>query len=203
MVATDQKPASALRMIRREWLRTAIIGIGAFHGFWALAGGSGLLTSVVPRSLLAGWPFTRFVWPGVILLLVIGGARPLAVITAWRRIRHSLLRSAVAGFALVIRIVVELAMMAEFWFLHGIFFATGPVQLILVYGRLNILPEAIHPTSATDAMRDRRPPPGGRSSQRTNAHRKAVPDGVHIAARLAAGNPVRPRPQTSAGSRRG
>jgi hypothetical protein len=45
----------------------------------------------------------------------------------------------------VIWIFVELAIMQGFSVLHGIYFVTGTLQLVLVLALLDVLPGAVHP----------------------------------------------------------
>lgn len=77
------------------------------------------------------------------------------------RRESSLLWSAVAGFGMLIWIFTEIVLIREAAWLQVLYFATGTVQLIMVFALLGIvswLPRApLHPTSSTDAL------PAGRS----------------------------------------
>lgn len=127
-------------------MRGSLIGVGVFNAASALGGGIGLLTPGamgLPLDVLAGSVFTSFFWPAVILIVVIGGTQALAVLAELRRIPSARFWAAVAGFAMVIWIFVELAIMGEFVFLHGLYFALGILQLILVLALLRVLPGAV------------------------------------------------------------
>ena len=75
--------------------------------------------------------------------MVIGGTQLLAVIAEVRRAATALFWAAFAGFAMIIWIFVELAVMGGFSALHGIYFATGTLQLVLVFALLGIAPAVV------------------------------------------------------------
>lgn len=123
--------------------RVALIVLGAFTALSAIAGAIALLapgSAGVPLYVLDGSIFSDFFWPALLLGVVIGGTQLLATVTAIRRSSTWLLWSTVAGFAMVIFVFVELAIMRGFSILHGVYFATGLAQLALVLALLGVVP---------------------------------------------------------------
>ena len=128
--------------------RIALIVVGAFQALSALGGGIGLL---VPGSMgMPLWPiegagFTSFLWPALILIVIVGGTQLAAVVTAWIRARGYLFWSAVAGFGMLIWIYVEVWIMDTVILLHTIYFVSGLLQLILTVALAGVLPGVIAP----------------------------------------------------------
>lgn len=114
----------------------------AVTGFNALSAGGGGIAMLVtdglgmPASFLSGGPFTTFLWPAIILILVVGGSQLLALGLLLARRESALLWSAVSGFGMLIWIFVETGMIRGMSWLQVIYFTTGAVQLILVVGLL-------------------------------------------------------------------
>ncbi len=106
-------------------LAGAVLGI-AFNG----AG--------VPLEYLEGTPFTSFVIPGLILGLMVGGTQALAVVLVHRGHARRWLAASVAGFGMIIWIVVELAITGFFW-LQALYFAVGLGEVLLVLALLGVL----------------------------------------------------------------
>jgi len=132
--------------VPRGLLRVALIVVGAFNALSAVGGGIGLLTPGsmgIPLEIIEGSVFTSYLWPAVILIVVIGGTQLLAVIAELRRARTAPFWAAVAGFGMIVFIFVELAIMRGFSVLHGIYFSTGVLQLALVLALLGVLPGAV------------------------------------------------------------
>ena len=137
--------------IPRGLLRGALIAVAVFNALSAIGGGIGLLTPGsmgLPLDIISGAGFTSYLWPAVILVGVIGGTQVLAALAEWRRMPTARFWGAFAGFAMVIFIFVELAIMRGFSILHGIYFATGLLQLVLVLALLDVLPGAVRRGSA-------------------------------------------------------
>ncbi len=124
-------------------IRWSLIVVGIFNAVSALGGGIGLLTPGsmgIPLYIIDGSIFADFTWPAIILIVVIGGTQALAVIAELRHARPARFFAALAGFALIIWIFVELAIMGGYSILHGIFFVPGLLQLVLVRALLVVLP---------------------------------------------------------------
>ena len=133
-------------MISRRGVRALLLTITGFNAISAVGGGIGLLTpgSIgMPLSFLEGSSFTSYLWPAIILVTVIGGTQAGALVLVARRGRNGLLVSAIAGFALVIWIFVELAIMGEFFAIHAIFMTTALVQLASVIALLGAAPQIV------------------------------------------------------------
>lgn len=117
----------------------ALIAVTGFNALSALGGGIAMLVTDgmgMPASFLADGPFTSFLWPGIILLLVVGGSQLLALGLLVGRRESALLWSAVSGFGMLIWIFVETGMIRGMSWLQVIYFTTGAVQLILVVALL-------------------------------------------------------------------
>jgi len=124
-------------------VRWALVVVGAFNALSAVGGGIGLLTPGsmgIPLSTIEGSVFPDFTWPALILVVVIGGTQAVAVVAELRRRPAARFLAAVAGFAMIIWIFVELAIMGGYSVLHGIYFTTGAIQLALVLALLGVLP---------------------------------------------------------------
>jgi hypothetical protein len=138
-------PHPAAPVIPAAPLRIALIVLALFTALSAVGGAIALLAGVlgVPLSVLEGSVFTDFFWPAILLGVVIGGTQVVAAVSALRRSPLWLFWSAVAGFAMVVFIFVELAIMRGFSFLHGLYFVTGLAQVILVVALLGVLPSVV------------------------------------------------------------
>ncbi len=102
-------------------------------GVGALAGGAALVSrpdgSVMgfDVEILAGSPFTDFVIPGLILGGLFGVGSFIVAGMGLRRMRIAPFLAFAIGCAQMIWIVVELAIIGEFSFLHPTFFGVGMV----------------------------------------------------------------------------
>lgn len=120
----------------------ALVAVTGFNALSAVGGGIAMLATDgmgMPGSFLAEGPFTSFLWPGIILLLVVGGSQLLALGLLLVRRESALLWSAVSGFGMLIWIFVETGMIRGMSWLQVIYFTTGAVQLILVVALLGVV----------------------------------------------------------------
>jgi hypothetical protein len=121
-----------------------LVAVTLFSAASAVGGGLGMIVTDglgMPRSLLADGPFPTYFWPGVILLVVVGGTQTLALVLLLRkREQTQLLATAVAGFAMVIWITVEIGLINEFSWPQAIYLGAALLQLAAVYAELGILP---------------------------------------------------------------
>jgi hypothetical protein len=112
--------------------------LGIIHaavGLSAIAGGLGLILTNglgMPLEWLAGSPFLTYLWPGIILLSVVGGTSLAASYAIWRRTRLAEEMSAVASFGLQLWIFVEIYIIKQVHWLHILYFVLGTVSLILL-----------------------------------------------------------------------
>lgn len=101
----------------------------------------------MPPTFLEGSVFDSFVVPAIILTLVVGGTQVIALVLLLRRRPTALVWSAVAGFAMVIWIVVETVIIRGFSALQATYLIIGLAQLALVIALLGVvswLPRAPH-----------------------------------------------------------
>lgn len=100
-------------------------------GLGALAGGAALVArpdgSVMgfETTLLAGSPFSDFLWPGIILGGLFGVGSLAVVVMGIRRMPAAPFLAFAIGCGQMIWIVVELAIIRELSFLHPTFFGVG------------------------------------------------------------------------------
>lgn len=98
--------------------RAAALVVEAAIALTAIGGGAALLVGALTRSApgsirppdayLAGSPFSSYVLPGFLLLLVVGGLHALAFIVGLRRSPWAPPATAVAAFGLLIWIFVQM-----------------------------------------------------------------------------------------------
>ena len=117
----------------------------AFSALSALGGGVAMVVTGgvgmgMPMSLLDGSPFRSFTAPAILLLVVVGGTQLVASIAMVRHWSYALLVSTVAGFGLVIWIVVETVMINGFSVLQAIYLVVGLAELALVMVLLGVVP---------------------------------------------------------------
>jgi hypothetical protein len=98
----------------------------------------------VPLDFLASTWFSSTLVPGLILGIIVGGTQSLAAFALQKRLRWALLAAAVAGFAMLIWIFTELAIIGYSW-LQSLYFGLGTLELILVLALLGIAPAIVSP----------------------------------------------------------
>lgn len=112
-----------------------VLGLCAFTALTAVLGGLSLMTArpgspaVPPLALLEHTPFDSFFVPGLVLLVVVGGANLLAAVLEARRARRSELAVALAGAVLTGWIVAQLALLRVFSWLQLVYLLVGLVTL--------------------------------------------------------------------------
>lgn len=139
------------RSIGRSWL---LIVMHGFLGMGALVGGSILIMDPtgsmvnLPDSILEQSPFTSFLFPGIILLLVLG-VMPLVIGISLMRYVHWELGetlnlypdrywawtfSLYTGFALIIWIMVQVYWIQDVSIIHLVYFAWGVgIQVVTLW----------------------------------------------------------------------
>lgn len=105
----------------------------------------------VPLEYLKNSPFSSYLFPGLILGVVVGGTQLAAAIALLAKRDMALLLSAVAGFGMLIWIFVELAMIQQYFWLQGAYFLLGGLELILVFALLGIVPAVVNPLRESHA----------------------------------------------------
>ncbi|GAA1158139.1 hypothetical protein ABTZ44_08855 [Microbacterium oxydans] len=124
-------------------LRIALATVAALNLLSALIGMVGLTVGGgmgLPPEWLDGSIFDSYVWPGIILGVVVGGVQALALVAQFGRFGVAWAMHAAAGLTMMIWIFVEIAMMLVWSPLHGIFFATGLIQTVLAVLALGAWP---------------------------------------------------------------
>ena len=124
-------------------LRIALASTAVFNLVSALAGMVGLTIGGgmgIPMEWIEGSAFDSYVWPGVILGVVVGGVQALALVAQFGRFGLAPGMHAAAGLTMMIWIFVEIAIMLVWSPLHGIYFATGLIQTVLAVLALGAWP---------------------------------------------------------------
>lgn len=119
--------------------RRITVGVTVFNAVTAVSGGVAIILTGglgMSASMLYNSPFDSFLWPGIILIAIVGGTQLVAAVLILARRSSALLWVAVAGFSMVIWIFVETGIIGGFSWLQGLYFATGLLQIILVVGIL-------------------------------------------------------------------
>lgn len=117
-------------------MKKLLIFLHAFVGIGALFGGSGaILNPDAPMGItvdvLKNSPFSNFLIPGIILLVVIGFGNIFAAVVLYFNYEYSLYISHLMGLALVVWIVVQCIMMMAIDILHIIYLIIGVLEMVL------------------------------------------------------------------------
>lgn len=132
--AVPLKPFVAVPPSMSTWHRV-VLGLCLFTGVTAVLGGFGLATaprgspSVPPLELLERTPFTSYLVPGLVLLLVVGGVNLVAALMEARRLRHSEVAVGIAGALIIGWIAVQVAMIRTLSWLQFLYLFVGLATL--------------------------------------------------------------------------
>ena len=127
-------------------IRMLLLIVAGFSALSAIAGMLGLTLGGgmgIPLEWIEGSPFDSYLWPGIILGLVVGGVQVLALVAQCRRYALAPGLHAAAGLVMMIWIFVEIAIMLVWSPLHGIYFVTGLVQVVLAVLALGAWPRPL------------------------------------------------------------
>ena len=106
---------------------TMLLGLLLFNGVSAAVGGLALMTEWIPQQ--ASWvrdtDFPSNYFPGVVLMAVVGGSSLVAAAALLKRSDGWQLASIVAGTAMVVWIVGEVASIRAFHVLQVVYLVTG------------------------------------------------------------------------------
>ncbi|MGP6204847.1 hypothetical protein [Microbacterium sp. F2] len=129
-------------MTGSRWVSISLQVVAWFNLASALLGMAGLPLGFmpIPAEWIEGSVFTSYVWPGVILGVVVGGSQALALAAQYWRFRLAAGLHAAAGLVMMIWIFVEIAIMLVWSPLDGIYFGTGLVQVVLAVVALGAWP---------------------------------------------------------------
>jgi hypothetical protein len=117
-------------------IRYALGILQIFIGITAVLGGFGLVSDPsgtkmnVPLELLKNSPFTNYLIPGLVLLIVIGVGHILAGVVTFLRHRYSGNISAFFGALLVLYMIIEVLFIGWVNFSQPLYFVLGAVELI-------------------------------------------------------------------------
>jgi len=117
--------------------RRLIASLAALAGVSATGGAAALFvwragSSFLPRSLIEHTPFKTFLIPSLLLGFMVGGTSLACAILVWRRSRAAVDAAVLAGGALTVWILAEMAMMRHVHWLHVTYGSLGVG--ILVHG---------------------------------------------------------------------
>lgn len=121
-------------------IRSLVIGLGAlqvFIGLGAVAGGLGLILDPrgsnlgMPLDMLKNTPFSTFLVPGVVLLIVNGFGSLVGAAASFTRYRFSGEIAMALGFFLVAWILFQVYWFASVHWLHVLYFGLGLLELVL------------------------------------------------------------------------
>jgi len=117
---------------------TLVLGVlQIFIGITAVLGGFGLVSDpsgtkmAVPVELLKNSPFTNYLVPGLVLLIVNGTGNVLAGIATFLRSRYSGKLAAFFGLFLTLYMVIEVWFIGLLNFSQPLYFILGVAELIL------------------------------------------------------------------------
>lgn len=117
-------------------MKKLLIFLHAFVGIGALFGGGGAVLNPnnpmgISVDVLKNSPFSNFLIPGIILLVVIGFGNLFAAAVLYYEYKYKLYISHLMGLSLVGWIVVQCIMMRTINILHTIYFIIGAVETVL------------------------------------------------------------------------
>lgn len=125
-----------------QWL----IAITAIAGGVALVAGPRISLGITPPpENLAGSPFQSYIWPGIILAVVVGGTHVWALILLRRRRRGALVVASTAAFGVLIWVFVQV-LIIPFSVLQVTYFALGLIELALVLLMLDVFHDRLGPS---------------------------------------------------------
>jgi hypothetical protein len=119
----------------------AFVAVTAFLGGLALTLGA-LVPSMAtafspPEDYLAGTPFISYLLPGLLLGIVVAGTHTLAFVLVLHQHPWAVLASAVAAFAVLIWIFIQMIFI-PFSFLQAVYFVSGVAEAGFVMVRLGL-----------------------------------------------------------------
>ncbi|CAN7434244.1 hypothetical protein LJR045_002816 [Microbacterium sp. LjRoot45] len=139
MSAAVPPPVSAVS----RGVRAGLLAVAWFQAVSALVGCAGLTFGGglgIPLEWLEATPFDSYVWPGIVLGVVVGGAQAVALGAHHARYRLAWGLHAAAGIVMMVWIFVEISLLLVWSPLHGVYFVTGTVQVVLAVIALGAWP---------------------------------------------------------------
>jgi hypothetical protein len=120
-----------------KWLAFGLGALQVFIGIGGVAGGFGLVTEPSGANLefhmdlLSKSPFTDYLIPGIVLLVVIGVGSLAGGVLSFCRYRHAGLCAGALGAFLMIWIAVQVWWIGLTIWLQPLFFGLGVAELVL------------------------------------------------------------------------
>ncbi len=135
-LGVDPRERASTRAAAELPARRLIIAVALFSAISSIAGSLELLVwrtgnRYLPLALLDHTPFASFLVPGMLLGGVVGTTSLACAMLAWRRSRAALDATLLAGGALTVWIVAEVAILCHLHVLHGIYGGLGVLLLSL------------------------------------------------------------------------
>lgn len=112
-----------------------LVAIEIIIGITAVVGGINLIATNglgMPISYLEHSPFQSFIFPGLLLSIIIGGTNIIASVLVIKKSDFMLEFSAVAGFGIMLWIFGELYIIGHSHWLQVLYFALGTIILISI-----------------------------------------------------------------------
>ena len=121
---------------KKRLLKYSLGALQAFIGISAIAGGFRLVSNPngtldIPIEWLSNSPFTNYLIPGLVLLVVIGFGNVLAGIVSFLSKRYAGGLAAILGTFLILFMTIEVWFIGLRNFLQPLYFILGAVVLIL------------------------------------------------------------------------
>ena len=121
---------------KKRWLTYFLGALQAFIGITAIAGGFRLVsnpngTSDIPIEWLNSAPFTNYLIPGLVLLIVIGFGNVLGGIFSFLSKRYAGGLAAMLGVFLILFMTIEVWFIGLRNFLQPLYFILGAIVLVL------------------------------------------------------------------------
>ena len=121
--------------MRARNIRIALLIIDAFVAVTAVVGGLALVTGLegdrFPLTLLESTPFSSYVLPGLILMVVVGGSASIAVAALLRGLDRGAPASIVAGAILIGWIIGEALLLHQRSWFEAFYVALGVTMAAL------------------------------------------------------------------------
>ena len=117
----------------RGWEGTTLLGLLLFVGIGAVYGGVELVRNGMgmPLDWLDRLPVDTWTWPGVALLATVALPQLATAWLVWRRDPRAGVVGVLAGAALVLWIVVQLALLPRYFFLQPVIAGIGILEVLV------------------------------------------------------------------------
>lgn len=114
-------------------LRKIISFLEFLVGLSAIAGGYGLITTNglgMPVVWLKDSVFTSFIYPGIVLLFIVGGTYIISAVCVWKKKIYMNEAQIITGFALMIWIFTEMYIIKQPHILQVVYFGIGILTVL-------------------------------------------------------------------------